>query len=78
MKTVNIKLSSIDDIRVLVDCATECKYDVELSCGSYTIDAKSIMGIFGLDLAKPISLTVYGNDCEEFLEKIKPFTLTTA
>lgn len=78
MKTVYIKLSSIDDIRTLVDCSTQCKFDVELTCGSYTIDAKSIMGIFGLDLSKPIMLSAFSDDCDEFFEKIKAFTVPTA
>ena len=70
MKTVNIKLSTIDDIRMLVDTTTSYKDDVELSSGSYTIDAKSIMGIFGLDLSKPISLTVFGDDPSELIDKL--------
>lgn len=75
MKTVDIKLTSIDDIRTLVDSATECDFDIELTCGSYTIDAKSIMGIFGLDLSKPVTLTAYSDDCDEFLKKIESFTV---
>ena len=78
MKTVNIKLSTIDDIRTLVDTVTGCAYDVELSSGSYTIDAKSIMGIFGLDLAKPVSLTAYSDDCDELIDKISGFVIPTA
>ncbi len=73
MKTVNIKLSSIEDIRTLVDAVSLCSYDVELSSGSYTIDAKSIMGIFGLDLSKSIELTVYGKDSDELFENIASF-----
>lgn len=70
MKTVNIKLSTIDDIRMLVDTATGYTDDVELTSGSYTIDAKSIMGIFGLDLSKPITLSAFGSNPDELLNKI--------
>ena len=73
MRTVDIKFSSIDDIRTLVDAVTACDYDVELSSGSYTIDAKSIMGIFGLDLSKPVQLTAYGEDTDYLFEKINTF-----
>lgn len=76
MKIINIKLSTIDDIRTLVDCTTECKYDVELSSGSYTIDAKSIMGIFGLDLSKQITMTVFSDECDELIEKISSFIIS--
>ncbi len=78
MKIVDIKLSAIDDIRTLVNAVTACDYDVELSSGSYTIDAKSIMGIFGLDLAKPVTLTAYTDDCTALLEEIDSFILPTA
>ena len=70
MRTVNIKLSTIDDIRALVDLVTKCDYDIELSHDSYTIDAKSIMGIFGLDLSKPVTLTAFSDDCDEFIASI--------
>ena len=69
MKTVFIKLSSVEDIGKLVEFASKCQDDVDLSCGSYSIDAKSIMGIFGLDLSKPVELTVHGND-EELISGI--------
>ena len=75
MKIFSIKLSTIEDIRTLVDCVTECKYDVELSCGSYTIDAKSIMGIFGLDLSKEIRMIAYTDDCSSLTDKISSFVL---
>lgn len=75
MKTVSIKLSSIEDIRALVDTVSKYNYDVELSSGSYTIDAKSIMGIFGLDLSKPVELTAFGDECEELFVKISHLTL---
>ncbi len=71
MKTVSIKLTSIESIRTLVDTASAYTNDIELSSGSYSIDAKSIMGIFGLDLSKPIELTVYGEDADNFIDKIK-------
>lgn len=73
MRTVSIKLSSIEDIRRFVDTVSSCSYDVELSSGSYTIDAKSIMGIFGLDLSKSIELTVFGDDVDVLFESIASF-----
>ena len=73
MKTVSVKLGSIYDIRTLVDCASECDYDIELSSGSYTVDAKSIMGIFGLDLAGAVKLTAYSDNPDIFFTKIRSF-----
>ena len=75
MKTLNIKLTSIQDVRDFVDAVTTYGGDVDLSSGRYTVDAKSIMGIFSLDLLKPIKMTVHGDDCGELLAKLEKFTV---
>ena len=46
---------------------------MDLVSGRYAIDAKSIMGIFSLDLSKPIQMNVHADNCEQFLETIKPY-----
>lgn len=72
MKSCMIRLSTIQDVRTLVDIVTAAVTDVDLSSGRYVVDAKSIMGIFSLDLMNPIKLTAHGDDPALF-EKIKPF-----
>lgn len=72
MKTCMIRLSTIQDVRTLVDLVTAAGTDVDLSSGRYVVDAKSIMGIFSLDLLSPIKLTAHADDPELF-EKLKPF-----
>ncbi len=57
MKNVKIRLSSIQDVRSFVDIVTKHNIDVDLSSGRYVVDAKSIMGIFSLDLLNPITLS---------------------
>ena len=59
MNTFNIKLSTIEDIRKFVEIVTRLDYDVDLSSGRYVVDAKSIMGIFSLDLMNAIQLTAH-------------------
>ena len=73
MKSGDIKLSSIADVRNFVDTVSKYDIDIDLSSGRYIVDAKSIMGIFSLDLAKPIKMEVYSDDCPAFLEEVKPF-----
>ena len=73
MNTFYIKLSTIEDIRKFVDVVTRRDYDIDLSSGRYVVDAKSIMGIFSLDLSKPLNLTVHSDDCDEFLDEIGKF-----
>ena len=72
MKTCMIRLSTIQDVRTLVDIVTSAGTEVDLSSGRYVVDAKSIMGIFSLDLLNPIKLTAHSEDPALF-EKLKPF-----
>ena len=59
MKTVKISLNSIDKVKSFVNDITKFDYDFDLVSGRYVIDAKSIMGIFSLDLSKPIDLNIH-------------------
>ena len=72
MKTCMIRVSTIQDVRNLVDIVTAAGTDVDLSSGRYVVDAKSIMGIFSLDLLNPIKLTAHAEDPALF-EKLKPY-----
>ena len=61
MKTVQISLNSIDKVKSFVNTITQFEYDFDLISGRYVIDAKSIMGIFSLDLSKPIDLNIHAD-----------------
>lgn len=74
MKTVSICLNSIDKVKSFVNDVTKFDTDFDLVSGRYVIDAKSIMGIFSLDLSKPIELNVHAEqDVDEILETLKPY-----
>ena len=74
MKTVKISLNSIDKVKAFVNDVTKFNTDFDLVSGRYVIDAKSIMGIFSLDLTQPLTLTVHGNDeIDEITEAIAPY-----
>ena len=73
MKTFNVKLSTFDDVKQFVSIATMFDGDVDLKSGRYLVDAKSIMGIFSLDLSKPIALEAHTDDAAEFFENIKQY-----
>ena len=73
MKTVQICLNSIDKVKSFVNEITKFDTDFDLVSGRYVIDAKSIMGIFSLDLSKPIKVEVHDDDCEEFLKEVEQF-----
>lgn len=62
MKTVQISLNSIDKVKAFVNEITKFDTDFDLVSGRYVIDAKSIMGIFSLDLSKPIDLCIHADE----------------
>lgn len=73
MKTITIKLDTIEDVKDFVNTVSMCNFDVDLISGRYAVDGKSIMGIFSLDLSKPIKAEIYSDDCDEFIANIKRF-----
>ena len=76
MKTVKISLNSIDKVKSFVNDITKFDYDFDLVSGRYVIDAKSIMGIFSLDLSKPIDLNIHTEDgAEEVLSVLSQYQI---
>ena len=74
MKTVTISLNSIDKVKAFVNEITKYDNDFDLVSGRYVIDAKSIMGIFSLDLSKPIDLNIHSeDDVNAILDVLKPY-----
>lgn len=73
MKTANIRINTIEDVKNFVTTVTKCNYDVDIVSGRYAIDAKSIMGIFSLDLMQPVEMTIQGDASEELLKSIDRF-----
>lgn len=73
MKTETIRINTINDVKNFVTIVTKCSYDVDIISGRYAIDAKSIMGIFSLDLSKDLELRVHSDNCEELLEELDSF-----
>jgi len=74
MKTVKISLNSIDKVKAFVNTIARYDEDFDLVSGRYVIDAKSIMGIFSLDLSKPIDLNIHGSsEKSDILEALKPY-----
>lgn len=74
MKTVTINLGSIDKVKSFVNDITKFDSDFDLVSGRYVIDAKSIMGIFSLDLSKPIDLNIHSeSNIEEILEVLEKY-----
>ena len=74
MKTVTINLGSIDKVKSFVNDITKFDSDFDIVSGRYVIDAKSIMGIFSLDLSKPIDLNIHSEtDLDEILSVLEKY-----
>ena len=76
MKKVKISLDSIQAVKEFVGIVMMYDFDVDLTSGRYAVDAKSIMGIFSLDLSNPIQLNIYADqDEDKIMEAIKPYVV---
>jgi phosphocarrier protein HPr len=75
MKSIPIKLSFAEEVKAFVNVVSRYPYDMDLRAGRHVVDAKSILGIFSLDLSKPISLEVYSDECHDLLNDLKAFTI---
>ena len=77
MKTVQISLNSIDKVKSFVNDLTKFDVDFDLVSGRYVIDAKSIMGIFSLDLSKPINLNIHaeGSTLDSIMAIVQPYVI---
>ena len=73
MKTFQILLSSINDVKNFVNIVSKYDYEIDLTSGRYVVDAKSIMGIFSLDLSKPIKVEIHNDNCEDVYNELKTF-----
>ena len=73
MKSANIRLSLVENVNKFVNIVSKYPFDMDLRAGRHVVDAKSILGIFSLDLSRPIALEIYSDDCDQLMEEIKPF-----
>ena len=72
MTTVTISLNTVEKVKGFVNALAPLDGDFDLVSDRYVVDAKSIMGIFSLNLSKPITLQIHGN-AEVALPLLKPY-----
>jgi len=78
MKKISIKLSKIEDIRHFVNNVSKYSVDIDLQSGRYLVDARSLMGIFSLDLLSPVDCIINSEDetvVNKILEDVKEWTV---
>ncbi len=75
MKSVKISLSMAESVKKFVGIVSKYPYDIDLRSARYVIDAKSLLGIFSLDLSKPVVLEIQSDNCDDLLNELKPYVV---
>ena len=75
MKSVQISLQMASHVKTFVSVVQKYSYDIDLRSDRYVVDAKSILGIFSLDLSKPITVEIHAANCDDLLQDLKQFEI---
>lgn len=73
MHVFKVNLQSIDDVKAFVHLVNEFPYEIDLAAGRYIVDAKSIMGIFSLDLTVPVDVHIHSEEADDLIARLEPF-----
>lgn len=73
MKSVKVYFPTIESVKDFVNAVSRYPYEVDLHNGRYVVDAKSLLGIYSLDLAKPIVCEIYNDKCDDLIKDINQF-----
>ncbi len=71
-----IMLKNFEAVKEFVDIANSKEYDIELMSGKYIVNAKSIMGVFSLDLTKPMVMVAHCDSAAELSRQTSRFDFT--
>lgn len=75
MKEFKIKLDTVEKVKSFVNITSTYPFEIDICSNRYVIDAKSIMGIFSLDISKELIIKAYSDDTEDFEKDIKDFLI---
>ena len=73
MKSVKISLQMAQNVKEFVKIVQDYPYEIDLKSDKYVVDAKSILGIFSLDLSKPLVVEIHSDNCDDLLAALKKF-----
>ncbi|MCI9187251.1 MAG: HPr family phosphocarrier protein [Oscillospiraceae bacterium] len=73
MEAVTISLTQVNQVQKFVNVVSKVPYDVDMVSGRYTINAKSLLGIYSLDLNRPLQVVMYSDDCEALKKELEEF-----
>lgn len=75
MKEFAVKIETIDDVKQFVSSVMSFDFDIDIISGRYAVDAKSIMGIFSIDLSNDLKLVAHTDDTAELENAISRFII---
>jgi len=75
MKSVKISLGLAESVKKFVNVVNKYPYEIDLRSGRFLIDAKSLLGIFSLDLSKPVVMEVHDDNCDDLIEDLKEYVV---
>lgn len=75
MKTVKIFLGHAENVKKFVTLVNDFPYELDLRMGRHVVDAKSILGIFSLDLSNPVYLDIHSDSCDDILKALHDFII---
>ncbi len=75
MVRFTVQFKSITDVKDFVHTVNSFPYDVDLSSGRYVVDAKSIMGIFSLELQRPINIEIHSDTCQDLVDALNIYRI---
>ena len=80
MKSIRISLQMASQVKKFVSIVQNYAFEIDLRCDRYVVDAKSILGIFSLDLSKPINVEIHAGEknaaeCDKLIEELKQFAV---
>lgn len=73
MKSVTVNLTLAENVKKFVAIAEKYPFDIDLRSGRHVVNAKSMLGIFSLDLSDPCVVEIFTDDCKKFLDEINDF-----
>ncbi len=73
MKSIKISLQMAQNVKEFVKTVQDYPYEIDLKSDKYVVDAKSILGIFSLDLSKPLVVEIHSDNCDDLVEALKKF-----
>ena len=73
MKSIKISLEMAQRVKEFVNVTQDYPYEILLKSGRYIVDAKSILGIFSIDLSRPIRMDIYSDQCDDLLKELEGY-----